>query len=107
MRLRVCAHSSQKNQGRSFHLSGYNGDIWILRTAGGSAPAAVGGSGGGGGVSARERHKMTKGRTVDVDQKELRDMKRKVGYNLGICSLSWATSHNGCSSCLWQASKLP
>ncbi len=43
--------------------------------AGGSAPAAVGA----GSISARERHKLTKGRTVDVDEKELRDMKRKVG----------------------------
>ena len=49
-----------------------------MHAAGGSAPAAMG-HGGGSSISARERHKLTKGRTVDVDEKELRDMKRKVG----------------------------
>ena len=30
------------------------------------------------GLSARERHKLTKGRTVEMDEKEIRDLKRKV-----------------------------
>jgi len=44
---------------------------------------------GGGSISARERHKLTKGRTVDVDEKELRDMKRKVGNLLTAKPTLW------------------